>query len=670
VDAELRTSGQGSSSQSLDPVIDVGIPAWRHSPYLEQAIASVERQTLTSWRLHISQDGPPESSVRNLIVARGDPRIVYSSTGSALGSAKHKSLLIRTGRAPLVALLDHDDLWGPDFLRRRVEFLEADPMCAFVFSPLTVIDADGNVVGQGSRLLADGVYSSSELVPVLLTTSGIPGGSVVARRAAYEDVGGEFCDFLPRTYDYEMWIRLALRFAGGYLGLWDVCWRRHGANASARLDGCDKEYERLVSHVSGMVRQQRPDLPSGDEIWRRKLSALLLMTSLDALTLGQRRLARQYLSQAIRRDVRGSLRAPTLAAVLTVGLGRPGAAIVAGARRIKHVLSGRRAPRSTSIQKTPSTAASDRGNATRLKRAARKLTRDPVGFFALLEDRIERHARALAADPVESLILLRERVADRAELRGKRTMGGGVMPWPPCPYKVDENWEEMLHQIIGAPWPCAARDDFWQLWPKVIAELEGTEGVHLGRGAFAGWGDGEPALVRAVWCLTHHLRPAKVVETGVARGITTRFLLEALERNGTGHLWSIDLPPPLDRSLHTQIGLAVPRRLYPRWTYVRGSTRRRLPKVLARIGPIDLFVHDSTHTARNLLFELAHAWAALSPDGVAVADDVDLNCGFHDFQRDHARHASLVCHAEPLHPDYPRQDERGIFAIVRKSCGT
>jgi hypothetical protein len=307
-----------------------------------------------------------------------------------------------------------------------------------------------------------------------------------------------------------------------------------------------------------------------------------------------------------------------------------------------------------------------RGQTSRLKRGARKLARDPVGFFALAGDRFGRHVHAFAADPLESLIMLRERVGDRRELRGKRKMGGGVMPWPPCPYEVDENWEERLHQIVGAPWPCAAHGDFWRLWANVIGELEAEKGLRLGRGAFAGWGDGEPGLARAVWCLTHHLRPGKIVETGVARGITTRFLLEALERNGIGHLWSIDLPPPLDRNLHAQIGVAVPKNLHTRWTYVRGSSRRRLPALLARLESINLFVHDSAHTARNLLFELEHGWQALAPDGVAVADDVDLNCGFHAFKRDHPQHPSLVCHAEPVRPDYPRQDERGVFAVVRK----
>jgi hypothetical protein len=290
-----------------------------------------------------------------------------------------------------------------------------------------------------------------------------------------------------------------------------------------------------------------------------------------------------------------------------------------------------------------------------------------VGFFSLVGDRFGRHVRAVAADPLESMIMARERFAERAELRGKRMRGGGVMPWPPCPYQVDDDWEARLHQLIGAPWPCPVRVDFYRLWEEVMSELQCERGLALGRGAFAGWGDGEPALVSAVWCLTHHLQPQKVVETGVARGITSRFLLEALERNGSGRLWSIDLPPPLDRDLHAQIGLAVPPRLADRWTYIRGSSRRRLPTLLRAIEPVDLFVHDSNHTARNVLFELRHAWPALAHGGVVVADDVDLNCGFHVFVREHAPDPSLVCHAEPLVPDDPRQDGRGVFGLVRKS---
>lgn len=280
--------------------------------------------------------------------------------------------------------------------------------------------------------------------------------------------------------------------------------------------------------------------------------------------------------------------------------------------------------------------------------------------------RLARAALAFVTDPVEFLLNIHAKVAEREELRATRTKGvGGFMPWPPCPYEADEDWEKSLHEFIGAPWPCPSTEGFWELWSQVMQSLE-AGGFQLGRGAFAGWGDGEPGMVRAAWCLVHHLQPARVVETGVARGITTRFILEALAQNDAGRLWSIDLPPPLDRNLHGDIAAAVPERLRDRWTYVRGSSRRRLPRLLARLGEIDLFIHDSRHTQRNLLFELDHAWSALRPGAVLLADDVDLNCGLHSFMADHRGHQSLVCHAEPLRPDYGRQDDTGVFGVMRK----
>jgi hypothetical protein len=270
-------------------------------------------------------------------------------------------------------------------------------------------------------------------------------------------------------------------------------------------------------------------------------------------------------------------------------------------------------------------------------------------------------------DPVEALLALEARFGERDELRSTRTRGvGGFMPWPPCPYALTQNWERALHELLGAPWPCDASESFWELWAEVTASLE-RRGLRLGRGAFAGWGDGEPGMVRAIWCLTHHLRPHCVVETGVARGITSRFVLEALTEARRGHLWSIDLPPPRARELHEQIGIAVPRSLAARWTYVHGSSRRRLPRLLSEVGEVDLFIHDSRHTQRNLLFELGHAWRALRPSGVAVADDIDMNCGFHSFTSAHREAPALVCEAEPLEPDIGRQQDRGVFGIIRKT---
>jgi hypothetical protein len=251
-------------------------------------------------------------------------------------------------------------------------------------------------------------------------------------------------------------------------------------------------------------------------------------------------------------------------------------------------------------------------------------------------------------------IWAREELADRREHRG-----------PSCHYEGEPEWDRKLQTFLSGSWPCPYTDEFWDAWCCVMRRYE-AEGIAIGRGAFAGWGDGEPGMVRAVWCLVRHLKPIKVVETGVGRGFTSRMILDALERNGQGHLWSIDLPPVQAPELHAQIGSAVDPELRGRWTYLRGTSRQRLPKLLRVLGEIDLFVHDSRHTEQNVRFELDRAWVALRPGGAVVVDDIDMNWGFHSFQQTVDSHVCLNCYAEPLRPDLKRFEGRGLFGIALK----
>jgi hypothetical protein len=224
-----------------------------------------------------------------------------------------------------------------------------------------------------------------------------------------------------------------------------------------------------------------------------------------------------------------------------------------------------------------------------------------------------RASKAIAAQPYEGVERTLERVAQWRDWRR-----------PPWRYEGTQACGERVHQLIGARWPCEERHGFDEVWNAALDDLA-ARGLHVGRGAFGGWDDGDARLGRLAWCLARHLRPDRIVETGVARGLTTRVLLEALERNGTGHLWSIDLPPLLEDSLGQETAAAVPERLYDRWTLLRGSSRRLLPGLVADLGQIDLFVHDSMHTARNVRFELEQIWPALAPGGAALIDDVEKN---------------------------------------------
>lgn len=263
----------------------------------------------------------------------------------------------------------------------------------------------------------------------------------------------------------------------------------------------------------------------------------------------------------------------------------------------------------------------------------------------------------LMADPTEVWTTIRDtHVAAREQRR------------PQCPYEPDLSWEQRLHDALGLPWPCDETSEFSELWRKVIRELE-TKGIRAGPESFQWWNDGDAGLVRAIWCLTRHLKPRNVIETGVAHGVTSRFVLEALRRNGAGHLWSIDLPP-LDRSWHRQIAAAVDDGHSDRWTYIKGSSRRRLPGLIRELGQVDLFIHDSLHSERNVRFELDRTWQALRPEGALVIDDVDASWGFRSFTESIPGQVSLIGTAEPLRPDFRRFNKKGLFGIVLKTSTT
>lgn len=239
---------------------------------------------------------------------------------------------------------------------------------------------------------------------------------------------------------------------------------------------------------------------------------------------------------------------------------------------------------------------------------------------------------------------------------------------PPQQYLADDDWEAHLHAALDAPWPCPLIPEFWDVFHTVLAELQAA-GIRPGPESFRDWNDGDAAFVRSLWCLIQHRSLRTLVETGVAHGVTSRIMLEALDRNGAGHLWSIDLPP-LEREWRKQVGMAVAPYAARRWSYIEGTSRLHLPALLARLHALDLFVHDSLHTERNVRFELGQAWPGLNPGGAIVVDDIDANNGFSRFIQRRDVQTVLIAEAEPVRPDTRRFNQKGLFGIVLARTAT
>ena len=149
-----------------------------------------------------------------------------------------------------------------------------------------------------------------------------------------------------------------------------------------------------------------------------------------------------------------------------------------------------------------------------------------------------RFVRALVTDPIETLRYVPDALSHQL-------FDGQIA------YDVEEEWGPAFHRMLGAPWPCNELEDFHRVWADIRTILS-AQGLLFGRGTYGEYSDADAGLSAATWCAVRHLRPKTVLETGVARGVTSRVILEAMSINGTGHLWSIDLPHPFRPELHQE----------------------------------------------------------------------------------------------------------------------
>jgi glycosyltransferase involved in cell wall biosynthesis len=319
--------------------VDVGMPTAGRRKYIHDAIASVQAQTFTDWRLILSvNDVSPGQDLSEYLA---DDRIELRPTGAALTAYGNKNEVIRASTAPYLAILDDDDLWDPGFLERRVEVLDRHPECAFVFSTFIEVDADGAEIGRGFEPFAPaGIYQPDTLMPALLAhpserliyTAML---TTLVRRSALEAVGSVFDESLPIIADYELWLRLASRYPAAFLHSWDARYRRHPAQDTHRTQlGHEFLYvlDRVESLLVGDLAHLRPEQAELD----RYRSRWLLSLALEAAERGERRPAARMLAEVARLSPRLLLdrRVPAIAA--GVALGRAASPLISTARSYIH----------------------------------------------------------------------------------------------------------------------------------------------------------------------------------------------------------------------------------------------------------------------------------------------------------------------------------------------
>lgn len=123
---------------------------------------------------------------------------------------------------------------------------------------------------------------------------------------------------------------------------------------------------------------------------------------------------------------------------------------------------------------------------------------------------------------------------------------------------------------------------------------------------------------RVLYALVRALRPARVIEVGVAEGCTATHILAALEANQYGELFSYDLET-------AGIGVCVPIELQVRWHLQTGADA-----MTADMPPAEFIFEDGPHTY-PWTCDMLRKLAALGPR-VLVTHDFYTEEVYHDFK--------------------------------------
>ena len=163
-----------------------------------------------------------------------------------------------------------------------------------------------------------------------------------------------------------------------------------------------------------------------------------------------------------------------------------------------------------------------------------------------------------------------------------------------------------------------------------------------------------------LYCILRKTRPDTVVETGVCNGFSSAFILQSLEKNKRGKLYSIDLPEIEGETYGSdsfwegkggavvpkgkESGWLIPDDLRSRWKLILGKTQDELPKLVEKLSSIDIFIHDSEHSYETMSFEYNRAWPKLKKGGILFSHDIQWNRAFFDFAEKKGR--------KPYYVDY------------------
>jgi len=191
--------------------VSVIIPLYNKSRYITKCIDSVLAQTHTNFELIVVDDGSTDDSAAIVCGIRDDRLRLVSQPNKGVSAARNRGL--QETQYDLVAFLDADDWWDPDYLTEMASLIKAYPDVLIYSAPFAHVEngaifpSDACVTEGPPHRVFDALDECVRRGRFILPFSS---SSVVLRKDAFIQAG-LFDPAIAFCEDYDLFVRVCIR---------------------------------------------------------------------------------------------------------------------------------------------------------------------------------------------------------------------------------------------------------------------------------------------------------------------------------------------------------------------------------------------------------------------------------------------------------------------------
>ena len=194
----------GSNVSTRRPRVSVVIPAYNSAEYVAETLDSALKQRFREHEIIVVNDGSPDSKDLERAIGPQLENLIYIKQRNA-GAGVARNTGIEHARGDIIAFLDADDIWMPDFLASQFVFMERNAY--------EMVYCDALLIGMQSayrRTFMETAPSVGEanFDSILDLRCNVITSGTMARKSAIIEAGS-FETERVRAHDFHLWLRMA-----------------------------------------------------------------------------------------------------------------------------------------------------------------------------------------------------------------------------------------------------------------------------------------------------------------------------------------------------------------------------------------------------------------------------------------------------------------------------